>query len=196
MDAAVAHVERGIGALDWAGTDGDPDVVLAAAGDVPTTEVIAAADLLRTVAPDVAVRVVNVVDLFRLQPPDLHPHGLPDVDFDAVFPPRTPIVFAYHGYPWTIHRLAYRRAAHADLHVHGYRERGTTTTPFDMLMLNDLDRYALASDALQRLPGGGERFADAIDDLAGRRERARAHTREFGVDHPDITEWRLRDEPR
>ncbi|MDJ1114760.1 phosphoketolase family protein [Microbacterium sp. LX3-4] len=196
MDAAVAHVERGIGVFDWAGTDGDPDVVLAAAGDVPTTEVIAAADLLRTVAPDVAVRVVNVVDLFRLQPPDLHPHGLPEAEFDALFPPGVPTVFAYHGYPWTIHRLAYRRAAHADLHVHGYRERGTTTTPFDMLMLNDLDRFSLATDALQRLPGGGERFADAIDDLAERRDRAGAHTREFGVDHAEITEWRLGDERR
>ncbi|RLK46762.1 phosphoketolase family protein [Microbacterium telephonicum] len=194
LETASAHCARGLGALDWAGSGGDraPDVVLAAAGDVPTVEAIAAAQLLRDHAPEVAVRVVNVVDLGRLSTPEQHPHGLPDDDFDALFPPGTPVVFAFHGYPWTIHRLTYRRRAHDDLHVHGYRERGTTTTPFDMLMMNDLDRYALAVDALERMPQGHDRYSALIADLRERRRAALAHTRAHGTDITDVTGWRFR----
>ncbi|QOC25163.1 phosphoketolase family protein [Microbacterium hominis] len=191
-DAAHAHFRRGIGALDWAGTAGSPDVVFGAAGDVPTLEAIAAAQLLREHAPGVEVRVVNVVDLGRLQSPDLHPHGLADADFDGLFPPGVPVIFAYHGYPWTIHRLTYRRASHGDMHVRGYRERGTTTTPFDMLMMNDLDRYRLAADAIERMPGGVARHRTLHTELLTQRDRALAHTREFGEDAEEVTGWRFR----
>ncbi len=197
IDDAIAHVQRGLGVLSWAGSaDGSdpltPDVVLAAAGDVPTIEVIAAAQLLRDEAPDVAVRVVNVTDLTRLQPSDLHPHGLPDDDFDEIFPPGVPIVFAYHGYPWTIHRLAYRRAAHRDLHVRGYNEKGTTTTPFDMLMMNELDRYRLALDVLERVPGAAARHGCLRAELHSRRDAAWHHTRAHGDDPSEVTDWRFR----
>ncbi len=156
MDEAIEHCTRGLGILPWAGTETEgtePDVVLAAAGDVPTLETLAAAALLREHIPDLRVRVVNVVDLTRLQSEDQHPHGLPDREFDAIFTPDKPVVFAYHGYPWLIHRLTYKRAGHQNLHVHGFQERGTTTTPFDMVMLNDLDRYQLAIDVLDHVPG-------------------------------------------
>ena len=156
MDEAIEHCTRGLGILPWAGTETEgtePDVVLAAAGDVPTLETLAAAALLREHVPDLKVRVVNVVDLTRLQSEDQHPHGLPDREFDAIFTPDKPVIFAYHGYPWLIHRLTYKRAGHQNLHVHGFQERGTTTTPFDMVMLNDLDRYRLAIDVLDRVPG-------------------------------------------
>jgi xylulose-5-phosphate/fructose-6-phosphate phosphoketolase len=193
MDEAVAHCARGLGVLDWAGTEREgrqPDVVLAAAGDVPTLEVLAAAEILRQEAPDLAVRVVNVVDLTRLQPADQHPHGLSDDEFDAVFTADRPIIFAYHGYPWLIHRLAYRRHGHANLHVRGYKEKGTTTTPFDMVMLNDLDRFRLAADALERIPDAQLRYPTLVQDLLDRRTRAREHTREHGEDAPDIRNWR------
>jgi len=193
MDEAVVHCTRGLGILPWAGTERDgaaPDIVLAAAGDVPTMEVLAAAELLREGAPDLAVRVVNVVDLMRLQSEHEHPHGLKDAEFDAIFTTEAPIVFAYHGYPWLIHRLTYRRTGHANLHVRGYKERGTTTTPFDMVMLNDLDRFQLAIDALDRVPGAAERHGGLRQSLADRRIRAREYTRAHGEDDPEISGWR------
>ncbi|MCR8669904.1 phosphoketolase [Agrococcus sp. HG114] len=193
MAEAVDHCARGAGVLPWAGTetaDTPPDAVLAAAGDVPTLEVLAAAALLREHAPDLAVRVVNVVDLTRLQTEAQHPHGLSDADFDALFTTDRPVVFAYHGYPWLIHRLTYKRAVHDNLHVRGYVERGTTTTPFDMVMLNDLDRYRLAMDVIERVPGMAESHAHVLRELADARARARAHTREHGVDIPEVADWR------
>jgi phosphoketolase len=142
MDSAIAHCTRGLGIWEWAGTaTGEPDVVLACAGDIPTLETLAAADILRRELRELAVRVINVVDMMRLQPDSEHPHGLSDREFDSLFTTDKPVIFAYHGYPWLIHRLTYRRANHAQMHVRGFKERGTTTTPFDMVMLNDLDRF-------------------------------------------------------
>jgi xylulose-5-phosphate/fructose-6-phosphate phosphoketolase len=191
MDDAVLHCARGIGIWDWASTDesGRPEVVLACAGDVPTIETLAAADLLRGHLPDLAVRVVNVVDLMRLQPESEHPHGLPDPEYDTVFPPDAPVVFAYHGYPSLIHRLAYRRANHGHLHVRGYKEEGTTTTPFDMVMLNDLDRYHLVMDVIDRVPHLGSRAAAVRQEMMDRRFAARAWTRKYGEDIPDVAGW-------
>ncbi|MGN6743634.1 MAG: phosphoketolase family protein, partial [Amnibacterium sp.] len=160
MDEAVAHCTRGVGIWDWASTtDGEPDVVLACAGEVPTLETLAAADLLRQHIPDLKVRVVNVVDLMRLESDRQHPHGLPDKEFDAIFTPDKPVIFAYHGYPTLIHRLTYKRANHDQFHVHGYIEEGTTTTPFDMVMLNDLDRFTLVTDVIDRVPSLGTAYA-------------------------------------
>lgn len=193
MDEAIEHCTRGLGILDWAGTErdgGDVDVVLAGAGDVPTLEVLAAAAILRQEAPEVTVRVVNVVDLMRLQDESAHPHGLSDDDFDAIFTDDKPVIFAYHGYPWLIHRLAYRRHGHANLHVRGYREKGTTTTPFDMVMLNDLDRFRLAADALERVQGADNTYEPLIANLLERRQHARDYTREHGEDDPLISGWR------
>jgi xylulose-5-phosphate/fructose-6-phosphate phosphoketolase len=188
---AAAHCARGIGVWDWASTGAgeDPDVVLACAGDVPTLETIAAADLLRQHFPDLKVRVVNVVDLMRLQPDTEHPHGLSDRDFDAVFTADRPVVFAYHGYPWLIHRLTYRRNNHHNIHVRGYKEEGTTTTPFDMVMLNDLDRFHLVMDVIDRTPTLGGNAVGVRQEMADRRMDARRHTREFGEDPPDISGW-------
>ena len=152
MDQATAHCSRGLGIWDWASNDGgEPDVVIAACGDVPTLEALAAVDILRQRLPELRVRFVNVVDLMRLQDEDEHPHGLSDRDFDAIFTKDRPIVFAYHGYPWLIHRLTYRRTNHDNLHVRGYKEEGTVTTPFDMVMRNDLDRFHLAIDVIDRV---------------------------------------------
>jgi xylulose-5-phosphate/fructose-6-phosphate phosphoketolase len=190
MDEAVAHCTRGLGIWRWAGnTDGEPDVVLACAGDVPTLETLAAADLLRTHLPDVRVRVVNVVDLMRLQPAAEHPHGLSDLDFDALFTADKPVIFAYHGYPWLIHRLTYRRANHRNLHVRGYKEEGTTTTPFDIVMLNDLDRFHLVMDVIDRVPSLGSRAAPLHQQMADARMAARRYTREYGEDDPAISGW-------
>jgi xylulose-5-phosphate/fructose-6-phosphate phosphoketolase len=191
IDDAVTHCARGIGIWEWASSDGDdePDVVLACAGDIPTLETIAAAALLREHLPELGVRVVNVVDLMRLQPPSEHPHGLPDAEFDALFTDSQPVIFAYHGYPWLIHRLAYRRRNHANLHVRGYKEEGTTTTPFDMVMLNDLDRFHLVMDVIDRVPGLGERAAGLRQQMADERLRHRAYTREHGDDPPDVRDW-------
>src|SRR5699024_11227722 len=157
-----------------------PDVVLACAGDVPTLEALAAADLLRRHLPELAVRFVNVVDLMRLMDEDQHPHGLNARDFDAVFTRDRPVVFAYHGYPSLIHRLTYRRANHANLHVHGFREEGTTTTPFDMVMMNELDRYQLVIDVIDRVPGLGPRAALVRHDMLDARNESRAWTRVHG----------------
>jgi xylulose-5-phosphate/fructose-6-phosphate phosphoketolase len=191
MDEAIAHCTRGIGIWDWASSEdgSEPDVVLACAGDVPTLETISAAALLREHLPELAVRVVNVVDLMRLQPASEHPHGLPDAEFDALFTTSQPVIFAYHGYPWLIHRLSYRRANHHNLHVRGYKEEGTTTTPFDMVMLNDLDRFHLVMDVIDRVPQLGERAAPLRQHMADERLRHRAYTREHGEDPPELRDW-------
>ncbi|RKS72115.1 xylulose-5-phosphate/fructose-6-phosphate phosphoketolase [Actinomadura pelletieri DSM 43383] len=191
MDAAIAHATRGIGIWEWASTDGgaDPDVVLACAGDIPTLETLAAVDLLRRFFPELRVRVVNVVDLMRLQPSSEHPHGMPDRDYDALFTTDKPVIFAFHGYPYLIHRLTYRRTGHPNLHVRGYKEEGTTTTPFDMVMLNDLDRFHLVMDVIDRVPTLGGRVAHIRQRMADERLRLRAHTREHGEDAPEISDW-------
>jgi xylulose-5-phosphate/fructose-6-phosphate phosphoketolase len=197
MDEAVAHCARGIGIWEWASTgEGDePDVVLACAGDVPTLETVAAAAILRAELPQLRVRVVNVVDLMRLQPDHDHPHGLPDSEFDALFTRSQPVIFAYHGYPWLIHRLTYRRDNHDGMHVRGYQEQGTTTTPFDMVMLNDLDRFHLVMDVIDRVPELGEQAAGLRQHMADERLRHRAYTREVGDDMPDVRDWVWPGEP-
>ena len=191
MDEAIIHCTRGLGIWEWASSDagGEPDVVLGCAGDIPTLETLAAAALLREHLPDLKVRVINVVDLMRLQSESEHPHGLSDHEFDALFTTSRPIVFAYHGYPWLIHRLTYRRRNHSNLHVRGYKEEGTTTTPFDMVMLNDLDRFHLAIDVIDRVPGLAAQAGHLRQELAERRLRARAYTREHGDDEPEIRGW-------
>jgi xylulose-5-phosphate/fructose-6-phosphate phosphoketolase len=190
MDDAVLHATRGVGIWEWASNDdGEPDVVMACCGDVPTLETLAAVDLLRQHLPDLKVRVVNVVDLMRLQPDSEHPHGLSDREFDTLFTTDRPIVFAYHGYPWLIHRLTYRRTNHPNLHVRGYKEEGTVTTPFDIVMLNDLDRFHLVMDVIDRVPGLGSRAADVRQLMADKRVEARAYTREHGDDSPEIKDW-------
>ncbi|PPK65116.1 phosphoketolase family protein [Actinokineospora auranticolor] len=193
IDAAIAHCARGLGIWPWAGTGhGEPDVVLACAGDVPTLEAVAAADLLRTHLPALRVRVVNVVDLMRLQSETEHPRGLSDVDFDAIFTTDKPVVFAFHGYPSLIHLLTYRRTNHRNLHVRGYQEEGATTTPFDNVMLNDLDRFHLVMDVIDRVPGLGESAAGLRQAMVDNRVAARRHTREHGEDDPAIAGWTLR----
>jgi xylulose-5-phosphate/fructose-6-phosphate phosphoketolase len=191
MDDAILHCTRGLGIWDWASNDegGEPDVVLGCAGDIPTLETLAAASILRERLPELKVRVVNVVDLMRLQPDTEHPHGLSDGLFDSLFTTDKPIVFAYHGYPWLIHRLTYRRAGHANLHVRGYKEEGTTTTPFDMVMLNDLDRFHLVIDAIDRVPGLAAQAAHLRQEMVDRRLAARAWTRVHGDDDPAIRDW-------
>ncbi|WP_033823940.1 phosphoketolase [Kitasatospora sp. MBT63] len=192
LEEARAHCARGAGIWEWAGSDdgsGEPDVVLACAGDVPTQEVIAAAQLLRRHLPDLRVRVVNVVDLARLMPAEEHPHGMPDAEFDALFTRDKPVVLAYHGYPWLIHRLAYRRTVHPHLHVRGYKESGTTTTPFDMVVRNDLDRYRLVMDVIDRVPGLAVRAAGVRQQMADQRSRHHDWIREHGTDLPEVADW-------
>jgi xylulose-5-phosphate/fructose-6-phosphate phosphoketolase len=164
-------------------------VVLACAGDVPTLETLAAATILRERMPDLAVRVVNVVDLMRLQSADDHPHGLRDSAFDAIFTPDMPIIFAYHGYPWLIHRLTYKRTGHDNIHARGYKENGTTTTPFDMVMMNDLDRYHLVMDVIDRVPGLGARAGVLRQEMQDARLRAWQYTRDYGEDIPEVVDW-------
>jgi xylulose-5-phosphate/fructose-6-phosphate phosphoketolase len=189
-DDAVLHCTRGVGIWEWASNDGgDPEVVLGCCGDIPTLETLAAADILRRELPDLRVRVVNVVDLMRLQPETEHPHGLPDIEFDALFTADKPVIFAFHGYPWLIHRLTYRRNNHDNLHVRGYKEEGTTTTPFDMVMLNDLDRFHLVMDAVDRVPRLGSHAAELRQHMADARVRVRAFTRDQGEDPPEIRDW-------
>jgi xylulose-5-phosphate/fructose-6-phosphate phosphoketolase len=191
IDEAIAHCTRGLGIWPWASTDegGEPDVVLGCCGDVPTLEALAAAAILRERLPDLRVRLVNVVDLMRLQPESEHPHGLSDREFDSLFTTSRPVVFAYHGYPWLIHRLTYRRTNHDNLHVRGYKEEGTTTTPFDMVMLNDLDRFHLVMDVIDRIPGLTSRAAHLRQEMSDRRLQARAYTREHGDDPPELRDW-------
>jgi xylulose-5-phosphate/fructose-6-phosphate phosphoketolase len=193
MNAAIAHCERGLGVWEWASNDGgDPDVVLACAGDVPTMETIAAVDLLRRHVPDLRMRVVNIVDLMTLQPQHEHPHGLDDDAFDVLFTRDRPIVFAFHGYPWLIHRLTYRRTNHGNLHVRGFKEEGTTTTPFDMTVLNDVDRFHLALDVIERVPRlRGSATADvAADHCRAKLAEHRRYVEAHGEDMPEIRDWR------
>jgi xylulose-5-phosphate/fructose-6-phosphate phosphoketolase len=191
MDAAVTHCTAGIGIWEWASSDrgAEPDVVMACAGDIPTLETLAAVELLRNEFPDLKIRVVNVVDLMRLQPPEEHPHGLSDRDFDSLFTQDRPIIFAYHGYPWLIHRLTYRRTNHGNLHVRGYKEEGTTTTPFDMVARNDLDRFHLAIDVIDRLPRLAAVGAYAKQAFYDRLIEHRRYIAAWGEDPPEIRDW-------
>lgn len=202
MEDAVLHATRGLGIWDWAGNEKRmdsvaaepefsrlPDVVMACAGDVPTLETLAAVDILRENLPELTVRVVNVVDLMRLQSETEHPHGVSDATFDAIFTPSQPVIFAYHGYPTLIHRLTYRRRNHANIHVRGYKEEGTTTTPFDMVMLNDMDRFHLVMDVIDRVPALQGAAAPLYQEMLDRRMQARAYTREHGEDDPAISGW-------
>jgi xylulose-5-phosphate/fructose-6-phosphate phosphoketolase len=194
-EEADLHCTRGLGIWTWAGTEQpgvperDPDVVLACAGDIPTLETLAAAALLRERLPDLVVRVINVVDLMRLLPEYRHPHGLPDHEFDALFTADRPVIFAFHGYPYLIHRLTYARRNHDQMHVHGYQEEGTTTTPFDMVMLNSLDRFSLVIDVIDRAGGLASRAAGLRQEMTDARLRARAYTRQHGADDPAIAGW-------
>jgi xylulose-5-phosphate/fructose-6-phosphate phosphoketolase len=192
MEQAVAHCTRGLGIWEWAGTERlgeEPDVVIGTAGDVPTLEGLAAVDLLKQHIPDLQIRFVNVVDLMRLQDETEHPHGLSNKAFDMVFTPDKPVIFAYHGYPWLIHRLIYRRTNSNAFHVRGYKEEGTTTTPFDMVMLNDLDRFHLVIDVIDRVPSLQTKYASLRQDMVDRRLEARQYTREHGDDIPQVRDW-------
>ena len=191
MDAAIKHCTAGIGIWAWASTDGgeEPDVVMACAGDVPTLETLAAVELLRQLFPELKVRVINVVDLMSLQPASEHPHGLNDRDFDILFTRDKPIIFAYHGYPWLIHRLTYRRTNHRGLHVRGYKEEGTTTTPFDMVVRNDLDRFHLVGDVIDRLPGLSSRAAYVKQLLRDKLTDHKTYVHRHGEDMPEIRNW-------
>jgi xylulose-5-phosphate/fructose-6-phosphate phosphoketolase len=191
MDAAIEHCTNGIGVWSWASTDQgkEPDAIMACAGDVPTLETLAAADLLRQHFPDIKLRVVNVVDLMTLQSPSEHPHGLPDREFDSMFSRDIPVIFAYHGYPWLIHRLTYRRAGHDNFHVRGYKEEGTTTTPFDMTVLNDLDRYHLAGDVVDRVPRLRNTGAHFMQLLRNKLVEHTQYIRQHGDDMPEVKNW-------
>ena len=198
MESAERHCRAGISIWHWAGNEhgagneqpSEPDVVMACAGDVPTLETLAAVDLLRQHLPDLRVRVVNVVDLMSLQPPGEHPHGLSDADFDSIFTTSIPIVFAFHGYPWLIHRLTYRRTNHDNLHVRGYKEEGTTTTPFDMTVLNDLDRFHLAGDVIDRVAGLGDKAGPVRQFIADSLARHKRYIAQYGDDMPEIRDWK------
>jgi xylulose-5-phosphate/fructose-6-phosphate phosphoketolase len=192
MESAIKHCTEGLGIWTWASNDanGEPDVVMACAGDVPTLETLAAVDFLRTHLPELRVRVVNVVDLMTLQHPSQHPHGLSDVDFDSIFTKDKPIIFAFHGYPSLVHRLTYRRMNHDNLHVHGYKEVGTITTPFDMAVLNELDRFHLAGDAIDRVARLCDRAGHVKQLLRDRLVEHHNYIRAHGEDIPDIRDWR------
>jgi xylulose-5-phosphate/fructose-6-phosphate phosphoketolase len=192
MESAIKHCTAGIGIWEWASTDRgqEPELVMACAGDIPTLEALAAVDLLLAHFPDLRVRVVNVVDLMRLQPPEEHPHGLSNYDFDSLFTTNKPVVFAYHGYPWLIHRLTYRRTNHTNLHVRGYKEEGTTTTPFDMVALNDLDRFHLATDAIDRVPRLAAVGAYAKQEFRDHLIEHRQYIQRVGDDPPAIRDWK------
>ncbi len=192
MDAAIKHCTAGIGIWEWASNDkgGEPDVVMACAGDIPTLETLAAVDLLRKQVPDLKVRVVNVVNLMKLQPQSEHPHGLSDKEFDTLFTTDKPVIFAFHGYPWLIHRLTYRRTNHKNLHVRGYKEEGTTTTPFDMVVLNDLDRYHLVADVIDRVPKLGYLAAYAKQAIRDKKIDHKTYIAKYGDDMPEIKDWK------
>jgi xylulose-5-phosphate/fructose-6-phosphate phosphoketolase len=191
LDAAARHCEAGVGMFEFASNDGEgsPDVVFGCAGDVPTIEALAAVDLLRRHLPDLKVRVVNVVDLMTLQPREEHPRGLSDSEFDALFTTDRPVIFAYHGYPWLIHRLTYRRRNHDNFHVRGYKEEGTTTTPFDMVVRNDLDRFHLVIDVIDRVPGLGYRAAHVRQLMRDELARHHEYICRVGEDLPEIRDW-------
>jgi xylulose-5-phosphate/fructose-6-phosphate phosphoketolase len=192
MDAAIKHCSSGIGIWEWASNDKGtgPDVVMACAGDVPTQETLAAVQMLREYAPDLKVRVINVVDLMTLQPEEEHPHGLSNKEFDTLFTSDKPIIFAYHGYPWLIHRLTYRRTNHGNLHVRGYKEEGTTTTPFDMVVRNDLDRFHLVSDVIDRVPKLARIAAYTKQAIRAKLVEHREYITTYGQDLPEIREWK------
>jgi xylulose-5-phosphate/fructose-6-phosphate phosphoketolase len=191
MDEACKHCEEGLGIWEWASNDkgGEPDVVMACCGDVPTLETLAAVDLLRRHAPELRIRVVNVVNLMKLQTESEHPNGLPDRDFDALFTTNKPVIFAFHGYPWLIHRLVYRRKGHENFHVHGYKEEGTTTTPFDMCVLNDLDRFHLAGNVINRVEKLGVHAAYARKAIQEKLIEHRRYISTYGDDMPEIANW-------
>ncbi|MBO0693379.1 MAG: phosphoketolase family protein, partial [Acidimicrobiaceae bacterium] len=191
MEQAIVHCTKGLGIWDWASNDrgGEPDVVLACAGDIPTLEVLAATSILRQEWPDLKVRVVNIVDLMTLQSNTEHPHGLIDAEYDAIFTTNKPVIFAYHGYPWLIHRLTYKRKGHDHLHVRGFIEEGTTTTPFNMVMMNELDRYHLVIDVIDRVPGLGAKGAYLRQEMRDRLVRQWNYTIEHGEDPPEISDW-------
>jgi xylulose-5-phosphate/fructose-6-phosphate phosphoketolase len=195
MDEAVSHCTVGAGIWKWASDEGEPDVVMACCGDIPTMETLAAVTLLRAQAPDLKIRVVNVVDLMALQPQSEHPHGLPDEDFDGMFTPNKPVIFAFHGYPWVIHRLTYRRHNHENIHVRGYKEEGTTTTPFDMCVLNNIDRFQLTLDAITRVPRLDSRAEDARQWYSEQIQRHKLYVAEHGEDLPDIRQWQWVTQP-
>ena len=192
MEEAVSHCTLGIGAWSWAGNDqnAEPDVVMACSGDVPTLETLAAVTILRAYLPTLKIRVVNVVDLMKLQPHSEHPHGLNDSEFDALFTKGKPIIFAFHGYPTLIHRLTYRRTNHKNLHVHGYKEEGSTTTAFNMTVMNDLDRFHLAMGAIDRLPQTGEQGAKLKLKLQHKLVAHKQYIEQFGEDMPEIRNWK------
>jgi xylulose-5-phosphate/fructose-6-phosphate phosphoketolase len=192
MESAIEHCTTGIGIWEWASTDNgvEPDVVMACCGDVPTLETLAAVDILRHTLPDLKIRVVNVVDLMTLQPSTEHPHGLSDREFDSLFSANKPVVFAFHGYPWLIHRLTYRRTNHGNFHVRGYKEEGTTTTPFDMTVLNDLDRFHLAGDVIDRVPRLRDLAAHIKQDLRNKLIEHKRYIARHGDDLPEIRDWK------
>ncbi|HYP14016.1 MAG TPA: phosphoketolase, partial [Bryobacteraceae bacterium] len=191
MDQAIKHCAAGLGIWEWASNDEgiEPDIVMACCGDVPTLETLAAVHYLRQQFPELRIRVVNVVDLMSLQPPSEHPHGFSDWDFDSLFTRDKPVVFAFHGYPWLIHRLTYRRRNHSNLHVRGYKEEGTTTTPFDMTVLNQLDRFHLAMDAIDRVPKLQATAAHQKQELREKLIDHKRYIREHGEDMPEIRNW-------
>ena len=191
MDEAIKHCTAGISIWEWASNDrgAEPDVVMACCGDVPTLETLAAVDIMRQRLPDLKIRVINVVDLMKLQPKEEHPHGLSDKDFDVLFTKDSPIIFAFHGYPWLIHRLTYRRTNHHNLHVRGFKEEGTTTTPFDMVVRNDMDRFHLVGDVIDRLPELGAKAAYLQQELRNKLLAHKQYITEHGDDMPDISGW-------
>jgi xylulose-5-phosphate/fructose-6-phosphate phosphoketolase len=191
MDAAVEHCTAGIGVWQWAGNDQGalPDVVMACCGDVPTLETLAAVSIMREHLPDLSVRVVNVVDLMTLQPQSEHPHGLGDTDFDALFTQDRPVIFAFHAYPWLIHRLTYRRTNHRNIHVRGYKEEGTITTPFDMTVRNDMDRFHLVTDVIDRVPQAGARGIALKERLREKLVEHKRYINRYGQDMPEIRDW-------
>jgi xylulose-5-phosphate/fructose-6-phosphate phosphoketolase len=192
MQSAIEHCTAGVGIWDWAGNDqgAEPDVVMACCGDVPTLETLAAVELLRKNIADIRIRVVNVIDLMTLQPPSEHPHGISDYDFDSIFTKDKPVVFAFHGYPWLIHRLTYRRTNHDNLHVRGFKEEGTTTTPFDMTVLNDLDRFHLAGDVIDRVPRLHTIGAHLKQTLRNKLIEHKLYVSRYGEDMPEIRDWK------
>jgi xylulose-5-phosphate/fructose-6-phosphate phosphoketolase len=192
MDAAIQHCTKGIGIWEWASTDssGEPDLVMASAGDIPTQEALAATVLLRKEFADVKIRFINVVDLFKLQPSTEHPHGLTDRDFDSLFTVDKPVIFNFHGYPWLIHRLAYRRTNHANMHVRGYKEKGNINTPMELAINNEIDRFSLAIDAIDRTPRLQRIGAHAKERFRNMQIDCRNYAYEHGVDSPEINGWK------